>query len=101
MTVFMLHTCTYVHVAYVGLCSCCIRVLVFVLHIRACVHVAYTCACVHVAYVCLCSCCIRVLVFILHTSACVHVAYMLLRNEIFCLAIKKRPHGPHPHTHKC
>ena len=54
---------------YVCLCSCCIRVLVFMLH---------TCACVHVAYVCLCSCCIRVLVFMLHTCACVHVAYVCL-----------------------
>ena len=59
--VFMLRMCTCVHVAYVCvhvaymcMCSCCIHVLVFMLH---------TCACVHVAYMCLCSCRIHVLVF--------------------------------------
>ena len=39
-------TCACVHIAYVYLCSCCVRVLVFILR---------TCTCVHVAYVCLCS----------------------------------------------
>ena len=55
---YMLCRCVCVHAAYVRLCSCCIRALVFMLH---------TCACVHAAYVLLCSCCIRALVFMLHT----------------------------------
>ena len=56
----------------VCLCSCCIRVLVFMLH---------TCACVHAAYVCLCSCCVRVLVFMLCTCACVHVVGFLASHS--------------------
>ena len=62
MLVFMLH----------------IRVLVFLLHIRVLVFMLHTCACVHAADVRLCSCCIyvnlfsccvRVLVFMMHAYA--------------------------------
>ena len=45
---FMLHKCACVHVAYMILCSCCVRALVFMLRM---------CTCVHVAYVHACSCC--------------------------------------------
>ena len=41
----MLQMCACVDVANECLCSCCKRVLVFVLHIRACVDVAYVCLC--------------------------------------------------------
>ena len=52
--VFMSCTCAcvhvaYVHVAYVGLCSCCARVILFGLYSHF-ARVANTCACIRVTY---------------------------------------------------
>ena len=68
---------TFIHnhtLKYVRLCSCCVRVLVFMLRACACAHVAYVYVCSFCVDVCLCSCCIRVLVFMLYTCDCVRVA---------------------------
>ena len=61
-SMYLLRNC--VRVLYACLCSCCVRVFVFMLH---------TGVCVHVAYVCLCSCLVRVSVFMFSTCVCVHV----------------------------
>ena len=67
--------CKYVcgHVAYVRLCLCCIRALVFMLHLHALVFMSCTCACVHVLHVCLCSCFVCVLVFMMQGHELVEV----------------------------
>ena len=81
--VFMLCMPASVHGMCVWLCLCCVRPLVFMLHIRALVFMLRaralvfmlrTCGCVHVMYARLCSCYVRVVVFMLCTSPCLHVA---------------------------
>ena len=66
-------------------CSCFIHVLVFMLHMYPCVHVAYVCLCS--CNLCMCSCFMHVLVFMLREYACVHVAYLWLYSCCMCVLV--------------